>query len=344
MKKRRHGEALVVEPGVGGKEERCEHERAGVGDPIPPSAAAPEVNDGPRTAEGGRQSLEPDVARRQPVAEEGGKAGNEVIFDGRGAHHDEVIAPGARVDERDGETTDGECGNRAGKKLITARDHDPYGERGSKGEKQVRLEGAEPERRAGGERAAQMKAKEENQADESKKRCLTYGDADDAGSECKAKPMEVVRRGTVQLVNNAHSEEKAGEQEQRPEDAGEAEAQQPNRQSERECPGRVAHEQDGPGIEALRVLERSDGVTIIGVAVVKEETASGPIGDKVARGVQLQVSGDGNGADVKDCDSESDAGDGGNGDLRKVTAFLRGDLQLASHAGNSTGATARQSA
>ena len=68
-------------------------------DPVPRGAPAPEVDERPEAAERGGQVLQPDRARDSSLAHGVGEAGNEVVFDGGGAHQAEVAAPGARIDQ-----------------------------------------------------------------------------------------------------------------------------------------------------------------------------------------------------------------------------------------------------
>ena len=77
---------MIVEPGVWSSEKRDEDQGAGIGKPIPMGTAAPEVDERPEAAKGGGKVLRPGCVGTEPVAENVGEAGNEVVFDGGRAH------------------------------------------------------------------------------------------------------------------------------------------------------------------------------------------------------------------------------------------------------------------
>ena len=251
----------------------------------------------------------------------------------------DVIGPGRGVDEEGGGAGEGEGGGKSGEELVAARDDDPDGEHGGKGKEEMRLEGAEPERRTGVEGVAAMEAQKKDQSQEREERGLAHGEADDGGGEGEAEPVDAIRRGAVELVDDADGDEQAGEEKQGPEDGGKAQAKKTERVGEGQRPGRVAHDEDGAGVKAGGVLEGRDGVAVVGVAVVDELAAGGPVGDEVARGGQF--AGNGDGEDVEDGDGKRQAGDSGNRNFSEVAALLCWrTIQLADHGGYSTAAAA----
>jgi len=183
----------------------------------------------------------------------------------------------------------------------------------------VGLEGAEPKSQSGGEGTAQMEAQEKNQAEQGEERGLAHGYADEARGEGKAQPVCVTARRAVKLVDEPDREQEAGEEEEGPEDAGDAEAKIAKGQGQGQCPWRVAHNENGTGVEPLGVLEDGDGVAIVWIDVLRQQAAGGPIGDEIAGGAKLAC--DGNGAYIKDGDSECEPGDSGDGKLGEI---LRG--------------------
>lgn len=155
----------------------------------------------------------------------------------------------------------------------------------------------------------------------------------------KAKPSQWMRFGGEPwaLMDHADGDEQAGEEKQGPENGGNAQAEKTERVGDGQRPGRVTHDEDGAGVKAGGVLEGRDGVTVVGVAVVDEQAAGGPVGDEVARGGQF--AGYGHGEDEEDGDCKREAGGTGNCNFSEVGALLCWrTIQLADHGGYSTAA------
>src|SRR5580658_3451248 len=108
------------------------------------SAATPEIDERPDTGEGGGKVLQPDCVGMEPVAEDVGEAGNELVLDGRRAHEARVVRPGRGVDEEGDCAGEGEGEGKSGEELIAAGKDDPETENSGEGKEKVRLEGAEP--------------------------------------------------------------------------------------------------------------------------------------------------------------------------------------------------------
>jgi len=252
------------------------------------SAATPEMDQRPEASEGGGEVLKPDYVGSKPVAEDVGEAGNELVLDGGRTHEVRVVAPGHVVDEGGDCAGGGEGNGESGEKLVTAREDDPKGENGCEGQKEVRLEGAEPERGSGQEGVAAMEAEKQNEAEEGEERGLAHGEADDGGGKAESEPVDAIWGRAVELANDADGDEQAGQEEEGPENAGEAQAEKAEGVGDGQRPGRVAHDEDGSGVntgaETGRVLEGIDSVAVIGITVVDKLMAGCPVGDEIASG------------------------------------------------------------
>ena len=194
------------------------------------------------------------------------------------------------------------------------------GEHGGEGKEEMRLEGAKPERGSSDEGVAAMEAEKQDQAQKGQERGLAHGEADDGRGEGEAEPVDASGWRAVELVEDADGDEQAGEKEEGPEDSGEAQAQKTEGVGEGEGPGRVAHDEDGAGVKAGRVLDGPDGVAVIGIVVVDELAAGGPVRKEVAIGSQFACNRDGK--DVEDGDGKRQASDGGNRNFSEVAAVM----------------------
>jgi hypothetical protein len=70
----------------------------------------------------------------EPVAEDVGEAGNELVFDGGRAHQAGVIGPGRGVDEESDCAGEGEGDGESGEELVATGEDDPKGEHGGEGQ------------------------------------------------------------------------------------------------------------------------------------------------------------------------------------------------------------------
>lgn len=334
---RGNGEALVVEPEVGCGEKRHEDEGAGVGEPVPMSAAAPEVGEGPEAGEGDRKVLQPDCVRTDPMAQGSGEAGNELVFDGGRVHEARVIGPGRGVDEGGKRAGEGESDDESGEELPGAGENDPDGKHGSERQQQMGLEGAKPERGSGVEGVGAVEAEKKDQAEEREERGLAHGEADDGRGEGEAEPVDSIWGRAVELMEDADGDEQAGEEQEGPEDSGEAQAKEAEGVGDRKSPRRVAHDENGVRVKAGGVLDGPDGVAVVGIVVVNELEAGSPVRKEVATGSQFASNGESK--DVEDGDGEGQAGGSGDRDLSEVAAAMCWrKIQLAGHGGYSTAA------
>jgi len=295
-------------------------------------ASAPKVDERPEAGEGRRNVLQPDRVRADGVAESAGEAGDELVFDRWRAHEVDIVGPAGGVDEGGEDRGEGESGGESGDEGPGTVENDPGNKRGDEGQEKMRLEGAEPQRSAGVEGIAMVEAEKENQAEEREKRGLAHGETDDCGRECNSEPVNPGGRRTVELVKDPNGEEKAGEEDQCPEGAGDAKTEQAEGVSERKCPRRVAHDEHGVRVEAGSVLNGPDGVTVVRIEVVDELMTSGPIRKVVSTGSQLACKRASK--DVKNGDCEGEASRGGDGNLSEVAAgacWRR--IQLRDHGG-----------
>ena len=99
------------------------------------SAATPEVDESPEAGKGGGKVLQPDCVGTEPVAEDVGEAGNELVFDGGRAHQARVIRPGRGVDEEGESGGKTQGGGESGEELVAARNDNPEGEYCDEGQK-----------------------------------------------------------------------------------------------------------------------------------------------------------------------------------------------------------------
>ena len=152
--------------------------------------------------------------------------------------------------------------------------------------------------------------------------------------------MDAIGGRAMQLADHAHGEQQAGQQKQGPEDGRDPQSEKAERVGERQSPGRVAHDENGADVQAGGVLQRRDGIAVVGVGVVDELLARGPIGDKIARAGQIA----GDRARQRQKGGEAQARDPRQprSPTRQVDRFLRrGVIQLADHRGHSTGGCGR---
>ena len=128
------------------------------------------------------------------VAQEIAETGSELAGDDRGAHVIGVLAPGSRIDEGSDRGADGEGCSASGEDAIAAGDDDPDEKDEGEGKKEMRLEGAEPERGAGGEGAGLVQAEKEREAEEQEDGSLAEDDAEERGRKTIAEPVEMGAR------------------------------------------------------------------------------------------------------------------------------------------------------
>ena len=81
-------------------------------------ATTPEVGERPEAGEGHGKVLQPDCVRMEPVAQNVGEAGNELVFDGGRAHEASVIGPGRGVNEVGERGGEGEGDSKSGEELV----------------------------------------------------------------------------------------------------------------------------------------------------------------------------------------------------------------------------------
>src|SRR5580700_782235 len=95
--------------------------------------ATPEMDERPDAGESDGKVLQPDCVRLEPVAEDVGEAGNELVLDGGRAYQADVIGPGRGVDEVGDCGGGGEGDDESGEKLVGAGEDDPETENGGEG-------------------------------------------------------------------------------------------------------------------------------------------------------------------------------------------------------------------
>ena len=151
----------------------------------------------------------------------------------------------------------------------------------------MRLEGAEPQGSSGSKGTGAMPAQEQNQPQQRKERGLPHRHTDESRREGERKPVKSIERESVKLADDAHRDEEAGQEEQGPKRRSHAQAEEAERPGQRQGPRRVAHHENGAGIQASCVLDRRDSIAVIWVGVVDKLAAGSPIGDEVARPGQV---------------------------------------------------------
>ena len=176
-------EGLIEDPAEGGNEKRDEQERAAVLEPIPVVAAGPEIDQGPDAAEDGGDECDPLGGRVDAVAQEVAETRSELASDDRGMHVVRVLAPGSRVDKGCDERANGEGCGASGEDAKAAGDEDPDEQHEGVGEKEMRLESAQPERGAGKEGAGLVQAEKEREPAEHEDGSLAENDAEERGGK-----------------------------------------------------------------------------------------------------------------------------------------------------------------
>ena len=122
----------------------------------------PEIEERPEAGESGGKVLQPDCVRMEPVAENVGEAGNELVFDGWRAHEAGVIGPSRGIDEGGESARESESDGESGEELPGAREDDPGGKHDSERQEEMWFEGAKPERGSGAEWMAAMEAEKQD--------------------------------------------------------------------------------------------------------------------------------------------------------------------------------------
>ena len=217
------------------------------------------------------------------------ETGSELARDDGGAHVIGVLAPGRRVDPCCNQAAGGHGGYASGENPITARKHDPEQQHENKGKKKMRLDGAEPKRRAGREGTGFVQAQKERQPEEKKDGGLAQHDAEERRRKANPKPFAMVSGRAKQLPEDAHGGDQQAQHEQRPgkgcrHGAGIAEGQ-----SQGQSPGSIAHVIARAAGKSRVVLDLIDARGVVRIAVMDELLAGGPVDDEVAAGDGLAI-------------------------------------------------------
>ena len=134
----------------------------------------------------------------------------------------------------------------------------------------------------------------------------------------------------MELVEDADGDEEAGEEQESPEDSSKAQAEKAEGVGDGEGPGRVAHDEYGPRVKTGRMLDGPDCVSVVGIVVVNELAAGGPVRKEVATGSQFACNRESK--DVEDGDGKRQAGDSGNRNFCDIAAVICWrKIQLADH-------------
>lgn len=86
----------------------------------------------------------------------------------------------------------------------------------------------------------------------------------------------------MQVANDVHGDEQAGDEKNGPKNGGKAGAQKAERKNKRQRPGRVAHNQGAVGDKSAGVLNHFELVVVVGIRVVSELLSGRPITDEIA--------------------------------------------------------------
>src|SRR5579885_684993 len=101
-----------------------------------------------------------------------------------------VLGEGCRIDEPGEGTAECEGCQRSDENAVAARGDDPDEHDEAEGQKEMRLERAEPESRAGQEGVRAMEAQKEHQAEEQEDGGLAHDDALQSRGKSIADPFE----------------------------------------------------------------------------------------------------------------------------------------------------------
>src|ERR1700722_765873 len=148
----------------------------------------------------------------------------------------------------------------------------------------MRLKRAEPERCSCGEGVGFVEAKKEGQSEEHEDGGLAEDDAEQRWRKTKAEPIEMTAGGAEEGPKNSDGGDEEGEHRQRPGKCGGGGREKAEGVGERQGPGRVAHVVGAGAAESGGALDGVDGVRVVGIAVLDELMAGGPVDDEVAAG------------------------------------------------------------
>jgi hypothetical protein len=113
---------------------------------------------------------------------------------------------------------------------------------------------------------------------------LAEDDAEERGRKTIAKPVEMTAGVAEEGPQNAHGGDEESEHDERPGKSGDRGREIAEGIGERQGPGSVAHVEGAGTAEAGGALDAVDGIGVIGIAVLDELVAGGPVDDEVAAG------------------------------------------------------------
>jgi len=288
-------------------------------------AAWPEVSQSPDAGEDGRDEGDPLGGGIDAVSEEIAEAGRELARDNRGAHVPGVLAECGWVYENGDDCAEREGGERAQEDAVAAGNGNPDKENEREGQKQMRLEGAEPECSAGSERMRLVKAEKKDESAEDKDGGLAEDDAEKRGRKTVSKPGELAAGFAEETPEDSHACDKECEHDERPGKCGGGWRDETQGVSERQCPWCVAHVVGAGTAKAGIAFDAADGVGVVGIAVLDELAARSPIHDEVATRDGTGIEGQ----DGEKEDGEDDAERAGNSDEESRKVALGGQVEGA---------------
>src|SRR5208337_62095 len=156
----------------------------------------------------------------------------------------------------------------AGQDSPGARDKDPKQQNKCEGKKEMRLDGAEPKRRAGRERASFVEPQKEREPEEQKDGGLAEEHAPESRGKAVPEPNEAFLWASEQLPKDAHGKDEQAQHKQRPRKGCRHGGDKAEWQSQRQSPGSIAHVIGFAARKSRVVLNLIDGRGVVWIAVM----------------------------------------------------------------------------
>ena len=256
-------------------------------------------------------------------------------YEPRRPHHLCVLNPRFWVDVRCGRATGGQASRRAGQYPIAPGNHDPRKQHDAESQKQVRFQRAEREGDSGHKGASAMQIEKQYVPQQREERSLPHRQAEYSRCERNSEPGQIIPGAAVHPPENADRNQQAREQGQGPQKRSGAQADQPQRQRQRQTPGQVPHIKCARFCGKPRgALDPHHGNLIVGIGVMDELLAGGPIDNEIALARHI---GQRHHAEEQNGEHEHEPDDACHQQFCDIGLCLsRGTFRLADHEGHST--------
>lgn len=173
----------------------------------------------------------------------------------------------------------------------------------------MRFEGTEPEGCAGNEGVRFVQSEKDGEPEKKKDGSLAEVDAEERGGKAVAEPGEMAAGGAEELPKDADRSDEEAEHRKRPGKRGDGGREVAEGVGQGQRPGSVAHVVGAGAAETGVAFDAADGGGVIGIAMLDELMAGGPVDDEVAAGNGGGICG--KGAEKKSgVEGGEDAGDG----------------------------------